>query len=521
MKHGKPESGGVDLMEESILLLRGVPAADWLVYLSGAIPFVTALLWFCTDSLRNVSAAAHLAGNSLLVASAFLWKQLMEAVFAFRLHARLTGAGPLRPGFRQVAKAAIRLAAVQPWSIPGLVIAALATLPMASALFFFRGFSLFSLLDPDHSMARAWASARPDQGQVWKFTGMLALVSLTLYVNFLVAALAVAMLSKSFFGIDSLLGDPRVLARSGTIHLSIALLVYLATDVLLTAAAVRRCFFLDSRRSGADILAALRRMAAVAALFAVMAGLCAPLAAQEGTTSLDRALDDTLARREFAWRMPPSELTKPPAAVGWMFSMYGWLENQIRRLGEWLDEWARKQQPRDSVGRSRRPDPAGDTYRYLMIALLLVAIGGAFVIWRTAAGRRPVSGTLTPADPRPAVDVRDEAILADHLPEDSWLSLADELIAQGEYRLALRALYLSGLRLLSERKLITVQRWKSGMEYMLELKRRSHSPALACPPFQQSLRLFELGWYGFHPVDPAMLEHLRAQLKELRQHANA
>lgn len=520
MKARKPEAGGVELLEESILALRATPAPDWFVYCSGAIPFVAALLWFCTDSLRNVNAASNLAGGALTVALLFVWKQFTEAMFAARLHARITGLPVPRLSAGTIAKALMRLTAIQPWSILVLLIAALATVPAAAAVFFFRGFSLFTLLDPENSISRAWTSARGQQGQAWRFLALTVLVSIVLYVNFLVATLTAAMLSKSFFGIDYLLSDPRVLLRSSTIHASVILLVYLCTDALFTAAAVLRCFYSDSIRSGADILAGIRRLTALAAIVVFALCLCAPLVAQTDTQTLDRALDETLARREFAWRMPPSDLTEPPAAVGWTISAYEWLMKQLRRIGDWLDEWMRKQQPHDSPGRARPERAPGDTYRYLMIALVVVAAIALVVIWRSAE-RGQQDGTLTAVEPRPAVDVSDEATLADHLSEDSWLSLADELIAKGDHRLALRALYLSGLRLLSERKLVTVQRWKSGYEYLMELKRRSREPARMAPPFQESLRLFELGWYGFHPVDAPMLDELRLRLKELRSHASA
>lgn len=520
MKARKPEAGGVELLEESILALRATPSQDWFVYCSGAIPFVVALLWFCTDALRNVNATANLAGGALTVALLFVWKQLTEAIFAARLHARITGSAAPRIIVASTAKALMRLAAIQPWSILVLLVAALATVPAAAAVFFFRGFSLFAILDPGNAIARAWASARGQQGQAWRFLGLVTLVSIVLYVNFLVATMTFAMFSKSFFGIDYLLSDPRVLLRSSTIHASLILLVYLCTDALFTAAAVLRCFYGDSIRSGADVLAGIRRLTALATIGVFALCLCAPMAAQTDTQTLDRALDETLARREFAWRMPPSDLTEPPAAVAWTISAYEWLGKQLRRIGDWLDEWMRKQQPRDTAGRARTGRAPGDAYRYLMIALLVVAAVALVIIWRSAERGRQ-DGTLTAVEPRPAVDVSDEATLADHLSEDSWLSLADELIAKGDHRLALRALYLSGLRLLSERKLVTVQRWKSGYEYLLELKRRSREPARMAPPFQESLRLFELGWYGFYPVDAPMLDELRLRLKELRSHASA
>src|SRR5205085_11741281 len=119
-----------------------------------------------------------------------------------------------------------------------------------------------------------------------------------------------------------------------------------------------------------------------------------------------------------------------------------------------------------------------------------------------------------------SLDLTDESVQADHIPESSWLALAEEWLGKGDCRLAMRALYLAGLNYLSGRKLISLGRWKTGLEYRRELERRARQNAAADPQigpaFLESISIFERGWYGAHPVDRLDVESLAKGLEEVR-----
>jgi hypothetical protein len=155
-----------------------------------------------------------------------------------------------------------------------------------------------------------------------------------------------------------------------------------------------------------------------------------------------------------------------------------------------------------------------------LVAIALVAAGVAAFI----AGRRKKAIVAQPAKLAAApIDVADESVTADQMPESSWLQLAEELLAKGDCRLALRALYLAGLNYLSEKDLVSVRRWKSGCDYRQELERRSRAHALVdanlTPAFARNLFLFERGWYGRHTVDRADVEAFAQGWEEIRRYA--
>jgi hypothetical protein len=72
---------------------------------------------------------------------------------------------------------------------------------------------------------------------------------------------------------------------------------------------------------------------------------------------------------------------------------------------------------------------------------------------------------------------------------------------------------------LSARDLVSVRRWKTGLEYRRELARRSKAKPDLPPVFARSVAIFEQGWYGARPVDRRMAESLANGFNEMRTRA--
>jgi hypothetical protein len=98
----------------------------------------------------------------------------------------------------------------------------------------------------------------------------------------------------------------------------------MAIDPLLDAMYVLRCFYGASLATGEDLSAAFRQAAAVVALLVLSFIVAAPaLRAQAtpadvqqpaiATQDLDRAIEETIHKREFTWRAP-REQNEPPAS---------------------------------------------------------------------------------------------------------------------------------------------------------------------------------------------------------------
>ena len=124
----------------------------------------------------------------------------------------------------------------------------------------------------------------------------------------------------------------------------------------------------------------------------------------------------------------------------------------INRIVSRIIEWIIRHllpKPKDSNPSSLRSwEQALRVLTYLLIGVVLVALVWLIVVaWKR---RQPkVVAALAVPDLR-AINVADENILASQLPGDSWLEKARELAATGDYRLALRALYLASLAYLGQ-----------------------------------------------------------------------
>src|SRR6266446_3071590 len=88
--------GGLELVEESVHLLRTSPPAALAAYYLGAVPFVLGLLFFWADMSRSPFASQHLAEGALGLAGLFLWMKSCQVVFAAKLRAYIAGEPPER-----------------------------------------------------------------------------------------------------------------------------------------------------------------------------------------------------------------------------------------------------------------------------------------------------------------------------------------------------------------------------------------------------------------------------------------
>jgi hypothetical protein len=501
------ERGAVDILEEAVWLLRSAPASAHVAYLAGAVPFILALLFFWNDMTHSPFASEHLVTGSLALASLYIWKNVWQAMFNARLFRVLS---PASTQTGSVWRLIFVEAAIQPVGL-------LVPLPFPWLVAFFRNASLFAAFGDPGPMQAARRQAVLWTRQNWAILSIVTLGAVLVFANTLVLLILIPQLGRSFLGIE---GE---LARSGNHLLNLATvaaavaIVGLVIDPLLDAVYVLRCFYGESMATGQDLRAALHR--AVAALILVVGLLAvAPIPAMAQATSidpvkLDRSIDQVIHRREFTWRTP-----KPagPELQGRLASferaaveLIGKAWDYIRRV---LDEWLRANPEKESGGRNA---PVTRRMMELLIGLVVAVITGAAVAFFL---RRRVPAVTAKAVTAAALalNLADDSVTADQLPEGSWLQLADEWMAKGDCRLALRALYLAGLNYLGQRNVVSIRKWKTGLDYRRELERRAKSNPEISPVFSSNVSLFERGWYGKHPVDREMVEEFTAGLMRIK-----
>jgi hypothetical protein len=237
---------------------------------------------------------------------------------------------------------------------------------------------------------------------------------------------------------------------------------------------------------------------------------------------LGKAIEDTIKKRKYAWRMPRGEGRQKPAEqsmLGRFFEKIGdMLQEAFKAVGRWLERLLRSLFQRQST-----INPGSFSFNwvttlksliYLLIAVVVgVALWILFRHWRK--GRMPLASiSSTPIEPLP--DLADENVGADQLPEDGWIRLGRELLEQGEFRLALRAFYLASLAHLAERNLVSLAKFKSNRDYLRELQRRAHAFPEVASVFDNNVGVFDRVWYGRHEVDAELVARFAADVQRLK-----
>ncbi|RKH38608.1 DUF4129 domain-containing protein, partial [Corallococcus llansteffanensis] len=245
--------------------------------------------------------------------------------------------------------------------------------------------------------------------------------------------------------------------------------------------------------------------AATATLESGLAQVTATAEAQarvDARAATDRARS-ILARPEFQDRpekdpKEPEQEEVPPEP--------SWWRRFIDKLGKWLEELFRRENPSPPRDTSL-PVSGGAAANVLVVALVALTLAVLGVVVVNVLKRRS-EGT----GPALEVSTVDAAALAgnpDHAlsrPPEGWAHLADALAAQGEYREAVRNLYLALLSRLHRDGAILYDETLSNWDYLRAFRGRPEVKA----PFRELTRRFDFVWYGNLPVGPEGYTEFRA-----------
>ena len=116
-----------------------------------------------------------------------------------------------------------------------------------------------------------------------------------------------------------------------------------------------------------------------------------------------------------------------------------------------------------------------------------------------------------------AAAAAEEALGGEPLTADLAMQRAQDLSVGGDFRTAVRYLYLSALLLLEERGLLRYDRSLTNREYLRSV---AHQPELAAT-LRQVIDVFDRVWYGFQTVNATEYAQYAQQVETLRQQKEA
>jgi len=539
----------VQVLDEAVAFLRRTPLSLYVIYYAGALPFCAALVYFVFDMLQSANAEQHLVPEALLVTLAYFWMKTCEAVFSRRLLAMLEGHDPEPWTLRRWINAAILQSIFAATFFFVWPVALVIMLPFAWVHAFYhnvsivgtgRGTTLRGCVAEASKLSGLW----PKQNHL--ILGSMLAGLFVLFVNVTVFLSLLPKLLNMFLGISTVFDQNYSAWNNSSFYLDVAVLCFLVLNPLSKAVYVLRCFYGRSRLNGADLRAEVQRLRILRqAAAAMLIGLAVAGVARADDTSsvpsakpaphaqvapetLDHTLQSTLRKDEFAWRTPkPPEKKQDEGVIGHAVHQFFHLLHEglrvlFKPLGEFF-KWLLSS-PRDHETSAAGASVMG-AIPWSMLFWIALIFAVMLLAWLIVRNLRPSTArqatAVRPATPVKSIDLESESVRADALPEDMWLSLAQELLEKGETRLALRALYLATLSLLAQRELIRLGAAKSNRDYLQELVRRLRDRTEAISPFRGSIRLFEASWYGTHAVTLSVIESMKANHQTVRSHVAA
>ena len=359
---------------------------------------------------------------------------------------------------------------------------------------------------------------------------------------------------------------------NSTFLLIVFSITYLVLDPLMKTFYVLRCFYGESRRSGEDLRVDLRSLASRAASAIVLVVVLvlapssalakkksdsAPSSASAGKTDgmggsskkisndwkpaqpefptigiqpdeLNRKIDDVLKRPVYQWRLPPQPEPEVKKGKGFLDSFFEEVTATMKRFGQWLSDrlgdferWLRHR-----FGKSRGEEsgsfsvsgPSPSVWVYILVfSLIALVIVAGILIFKKWRAKRLAALSAQAIAAASIPDIHDENILANQLPADEWLALAREFAGKGEYRGALRALFLASLALLAGQQLVAIARGKTNYDYLRELRRRAHALPAVPQIFGENILTFERVWYGRDTADENLVSESEQRLSSLRE----
>jgi hypothetical protein len=525
-------------MEDAVRLLRQAPLATLLCHWVGSAPFALVAMWCWNDLTNPRTLDSTGALESFALALLLAWMNCWRAVFAGRLRRQLSGAGTLTSSAGGLAAGSIptpwttgrlwRMVASQSFfGATKLVIMPLAWLtvfPLASTVAFYRNVAVLADredLDPLQLMAKARKLAGVQTGQSWALLPPLAFLHFLITVNLAIVLGVLPQLVRMLTGYESAFSRSGIyFAFNPLFFLLVIAVSWIAFDPFVQAVYCVRCFRGESLETGEDLRAGLRRIrsgvpaVAAALLFVAMA---AHSLAAVPPGELEKSVQQTMQSREYDWRLPPA--ASSPAQISWPVRLVDHMVAGIKAVSVAIGDAVQRFLHWISGNRQMVPKlgapPSIGLHRSLYALIGVVVLAALAILWsRRQARKRTPAGALGGLASVIRLDAED--LTPDRLPEERWLELADECLREGNFRLALRALYLANLAWLGRREFLTIDAGKTNREYELELKRRARAFPEARGLFAGNVAAFERAWYGLHNVGMEDVGEFRGRVGQMK-----
>ena len=537
---------GLDVIEEGFSLFKSNVYSTLLFNLLGSIPFAIGLIYIIGDMSYGRASNVDIAGSALILTLLWMWNNLWQAVYRTRLVDHRCMRDLTKLNLRTLSRIFVRQNIIQPL---GLIFSPLAIFPGIWWLTAF--FNIFNVDYRDNpgiieQINRSKTIISADFKRIYLLMVVIWAFRVMIILNVILLLLFMPALLKMLFGIDtpfsqanSMLASLQIIFNS-TFFSSVFVTAWVCYSPIEKAIWGVMIFYGESSKKGYDIIANLRLLAqqrGIKTVLSILVGCSVIIGGMNVTAAespspavktiapnkLRSEISQTLTKREYQWKLPVERATtgESSSVIG---SFIRYVINKIEKWFKWGFNLIEKLFKKDKTAPpSKFSDFLGwlSAKRYVAIwsavGLSLLIIG--WFIFRWWRERRKVPTVKVAESRAKEVDLTDEEnVIADDLEENEWLDLAARLAAEGKLKLAMRAMFLAGIKALADGHLLTIARGKTNRDYRRELIRRAHSEPGKIALFKSSLGLFEKIWYGDYAVANSDFDRFSADIKKIMNH---
>jgi hypothetical protein len=548
----KSEHSSLQILEEAFHLLRTVDLKYYWWLYAGLVPFAVALLYFTADQSRSSLAAQSILSASLMMALLYFWMRWCQSKFCEGLWETLSPGAREEKSPTEKMRSISAMLLIQAFHFPLLLVGSFFAIPLGWVLAAQQNFTILAATQNYHDRPlrslffNGMKHSHYDWAQNHGILLVMFVVSLFTWLNIVATCLMVPGFAKSFFGVESIFTiSPAAAIMNTSFILGSLLLTWLVVSPMMKAAYTLRCFYCESRHTGADLLSRLAassrarersvgspvdssisRTALIALCFFSLSSL--PVMSEDVSPGVatgrpvsgeqfQESMSATLEQKKYQWQLSRRSLEgEDPMQENWLTRRINEIAETTRdafkKFADWLEEVFEKltkdRKPASRKGTDIDPGFFNTIGSTLSIGLILLVSALAawlvLILYRKYRGRDTVEADEV--FDAGSIDLQSEEIVASQLPEDEWMRLAREQIEKGDTRLAVRALFLATLAKLGEEDLLRIAKFKSNRDYRIELERKARKSEGLRSSFEANTKLFERAWYGWHPVSEEAVE---------------
>lgn len=522
------------LLDEAFGLLRERWLSFGVPYLAGSVPFFGFLIYYVEDASFGSGDLGRIAIQSIVLASLFFWMKTWHCFACQDLRNALRADRQETTSVSDFVRIGLLQTRLQGYASLGLILSSLFVAPFGWVFAYSQFLSAVGI-EKDNAKdrrERAWRAAKSLSQPIHLFLAVYTVVWLIVWINTATLVYFVPELLRMFFGIEN------VMAQRGWNLFNTTFFVVSLSGAAMISDALAKSYFTkllyknESVRSGHDILSKftqspiLRSSAMLAIVFLCVCPALGNAKSEDSKTTtavteyeiqeMKMSIEKTLSESEISWRMKrvSKEETADEgfleAAFERMVEIASYAGKKIGDFFDWL------------LGRKDRTAPpltqsssGGGTDGFLRLLVFLgISIIVFLVLWLiiSASTRKPIEPKEDGIDQRRDLELSDESVHAALLPSERWMSLAREKAEAGDFRLAIRAVFLATLALLGSKQLLVLAKHKSNLDYAYELSNRglANEGRVQFNTFRNG---FDRVWYGNYAAAESMylesIEHFQ------------